>query len=123
MDVGQSTADALWQQAVDGTFKMEPDAARRCAEIYVRFVETTVNPQLTSARELARISGFGDFRSAEELRVGFAGKASSLLDALTSMRAAAITMAAAHLRAARLIDDAEAANAAAIKTAITGSGK
>lgn len=123
MDVGQSTANALYQQAAAGTFKMEPEAARRCANVYVRFIGTTINPQIKSALLLTQLSGFGDFRSATDLQSGFSSKASSLVDALNSMKAAALTMAAAYLRAAQLIDDTESANAHAIESAITGGSK
>lgn len=120
MDVGQSTADALWQQAAGGTFKMEPEAARRCARVYVRFIEKTVNPQLKAAQLLTQLSGFGDFTSATDLQSGFSSKASQMVEALNSLKTASLTMAAAHLRAAQLIEDTESANAHAIETAIAG---
>ena len=88
MDVGQSTANALWQQAVDGTFKMEPDAAKKCAGVFVRFVDTTIEAQLKKAQRLNQLTGFGDFGSAQALQSGFSTKATSMIEALTSMKAA-----------------------------------
>ena len=123
MDVGQSTANALWQQAVDGTFKMEPDAAKKCAGVFVRFVDTTIEAQLKKAQRLNQLTGFGDFGSAQALQSGFSTKATSMIEALTSMKAASLKMSAAYLRAAQLIGDSESQNAHAIKEAINGSGK
>ncbi|MBF6209991.1 hypothetical protein IU433_03450 [Nocardia puris] len=119
MEVGQTTANALYQQAVGGTFRMEADAARKCAEVYTRFVETTIDTQLRAAGDLQRLEGFGGFESAQQLQSGFAAKALKMTEALIAMKEAALRMAAAYLRAGQLIEEADAMNARAINTAAT----
>ncbi|MFX0580415.1 hypothetical protein [Nocardia nepalensis] len=119
MEVGQSAANALYQQATGGTFRMEADAARRCAEVYTRFVETTLNPQITASKDLHRMEGFGGFESAKQLQDGFSGKAVKMTEALNGMKEAALKMAAAYLRAGQLVDEADAMNARSINTATT----
>lgn len=114
MDVGQSTADALWQQAGDGTFRMEPEAAQKCADIFQRFATTTLDQQIGRSLDLHSLSGFGGFDSAKELQKGFEGKGQSLTEALRGMRAAALKMAAAYLRAGQLLTAADEMNGQAI---------
>lgn len=118
MDVGMSTANGLWQQAVSGTFRLEAGAAQRCARVYTRFVEETLEPQIREARISVRIEGFGGFDSARQLQDGFGTKSENMVAALNGMRDAALKMAAAYLRAGNLIADADADNKRAIKAAI-----
>ena len=118
MEVGQSAANALYQQATGGTFRMEADAARRCAEVYTRFVETTLDPQIRESRRLKRHEGFGGFESAKELQDGFSGKAVQMTEALNGMKEAALKMAAAYLRAGQLVEEADVMYAQSI-TAVT----
>jgi hypothetical protein len=117
MDVGQSTANALYQQAVAGTFRMEADAARRCAEVYTRFVDTTVDPQIKRSERLHKHEGFGGFDSAQQLQSGFSTKAMQMSDALNGIKEAAQKMAAAYLRAGQLVEEADAMYAQSISTA------
>ncbi|WP_063063901.1 hypothetical protein [Nocardia violaceofusca] len=114
MDVGQSTANALYQQAVDGTFRMEPGAAQKCAEVFQRFASTTLDTQIARSQDLHALSGFGGFNSAKELQSGFEGKGQALTEALQGMRAAAFKMAAAYLRAGQLLTEADEMNGKAI---------
>ncbi|MBO0852858.1 MAG: hypothetical protein J2P18_03735 [Nocardia sp.] len=109
MDVGQSTANALYQQAVDGTFRMEPGAAKACADSYQTFI-SSVDQMLRSASTLHKISGFGTFESAKALEDGFSRKGQALTEALIGLQQAAAKMAAAYLLAGNMIDEAEAAN-------------
>lgn len=117
MDVGQSTANALYQQAVAGTFRMEADAARRCAEVYTRFVESTLDPQIKRSSNLHSMEGFGGFESAQQLQDGFSSKAVTMTEALNGMKEAALKMAASYLRAGQLVEEADAMNARSISTA------
>lgn len=117
MDVGQSTANALYQQAVAGTFRMEADAARRCAEVYTRLIDTTLVPQIKHSRDLQRLEGFGGFDSAQQLQSGFSSKAVQMIDALNGIQEAALRMAAAYLRAGQLVEEADAMYAQSISTA------
>ncbi|MCM6777970.1 hypothetical protein NDR87_31260 [Nocardia sp. CDC159] len=119
MDVGQSTANALYQQAVDGTFKMEQGAAQKCADIFKRFAES-LDPHVLSSATLQRLTGFGEFESSIELQNGFSKKGRELTAALTGMQEAALRMAAAYLRAGDLFEEAEAMNTRAINVASAG---
>ncbi|MEV5651613.1 hypothetical protein AB0L57_25465 [Nocardia sp. NPDC052254] len=116
MDVGQSTANALWQQAVDGTFKMEPGAAHQCAKTFERFAQS-LDEQVQNSYLLHRLAGFGNFKSAEDLQRGFEGKAENLTTALVGMQEAALKMAAAYLRAGNDLQGADDMNRRSINTA------
>ncbi|MEV6428787.1 hypothetical protein [Nocardia sp. NPDC051463] len=120
MEVGQSAANALYQQAVGGTFRMDADAARRCAEVYTRLIETTLDPQIVVSRSLHRHDGFGGFDSAQQLEAGFSGKAVKTTEALNGMKEAALKMSAAYLRAGQLVEEADAMNARAMNAAASG---
>ncbi|MFF0452466.1 hypothetical protein [Nocardia africana] len=123
MDVGQSTANALWQQAVDGTFKMNHDAAKKCADIFVRFAEKTLDPQIEQVRNIHSLSGFGLFTSAADLQTGFEGKMVQLVQALQGMKAAALQMAAAYLQAGNDFEAADQLHQRSINAAMSGVGK
>ncbi|MFF0491187.1 hypothetical protein ACFYTQ_19370 [Nocardia sp. NPDC004068] len=114
MDVGQSTADALYQEAVSGKFRMEAGAAQECAKIFQRFAES-LDVHVRDSVNLQRLVGFGDFESSKRLQEGFSGKGLELTNALTGMQEAALRMAAAYLRAGNMIEEAEALNTLAIK--------
>ncbi|WP_280263841.1 hypothetical protein [Nocardia wallacei] len=122
MDVGQSTANGLYQQAVAGTFQMEEGAAQRCAEVYQRFAES-VDKMMRPAEDLSRVEGFGGFTSAIRLQEGFQGKAVKLIEALSGLQEAALRMAAAYLHAGGRIEEAEGMNKLAIKAAEAGLPK
>lgn len=122
MDVGQSTAIGLYQQAAAGTFHMEEGAARKCAEIYQRFAES-LDKLLTSSHDLQRLNGFGSFNSALKLQEGFEGKAVKLTEAIAGLQEAALRMAAAYLRAGNLVDEADTMNQQAIAAASTGQAQ
>lgn len=116
MDVGQSTADALWQQAAGGTFKMEPEAAHRCAKVFERFAES-LDKQVQDSYLIHALSGFGDFTSAKDLQSGFGKKGESLTEALLGIQEAALRMAAAYLRAGNDLEGADDMNRRAINLA------
>ncbi|MFF3567994.1 hypothetical protein [Nocardia jiangxiensis] len=122
-DAGVSTAKSLYQQAASGTFTMEEGVARKCAEAYQRLVTNTIDPQLEAAKVLHDLDGFGTFASAQQLKSGFEGKAASLVTVLESAKEAALEMAAAHLLAAKQIQEADEMHKQAIKVATEGVGK
>lgn len=123
MDVGQSTADALWQQAADGTFKMDHDAAKKCADVFVRFAEKTLDPQIEQVRNIHSLSGFGSFTSAADLQTGFEGKMVQLVQVLRGMKAAALQMAAAYLQAGNDFEAADQLHQRSINAAMSGVGR
>ena len=114
MDVGQGTANALYQQAVSGTFRMERGAAERCAAVYTRLVDTCLDQQIKNSERLHRLSGFGGFVSAQELQEGFATKGVSVTEALLGVKEAALRMAAAYLHAGGAFEEADAMNSRAL---------
>ncbi|WP_280382377.1 hypothetical protein [Nocardia wallacei] len=122
MDVGQSTANGLYQQAVAGTFQMEEGAAQRCAEIFQRFAES-MDDLVADTAMLHVLSGFGGFDSALHLQRGFQDKGVKLTEALRGLREAALRMAAAYLHAGGRIEEAENMNKLAIKAAEAGLRK
>ncbi len=117
MDVGQGTANALYQQAVSGTFRMERGVAERCAAVYTRLVDTCVDQQITNSKRLQEVSGFGGFNSAQELQGKFADKGGSTTDALKGIKEAALRMAAAYLHAGGAFEEADAMNSRALTVA------
>ncbi|WP_063128155.1 hypothetical protein [Nocardia fusca] len=117
MDVGQGTANALYQQAVAGTFRMERGAAERCAAVYTRLVDTCVDKQLDELRRIVRLDGFGGFRSAEQLQSGFQEKHVLTIDAVAGLKEAALRMAAAFLQAGGEFEEADEMNRRAIDAA------
>ena len=123
MDAGVSTAHSLYQQAAAGTFTMEEGVARKCAEAYQRLVTNTLEPQIQAAKNLGKLDGFGTIHSANELKSGFEKKADALAEALIKAKEAALELAAAHLLAAKQIQDADELHKRAIQTAANGVGK
>ncbi|OQS17166.1 hypothetical protein B0T36_00670 [Nocardia donostiensis] len=117
MDVGQGNANALWQQAASGTFRMERGAAEECAKVYTRLVDTVLDEQIVELRRLERLDGFGGFSSAQELQTGFQDKVESTTEALVGLKEAALRMAAAYLRAGGAFEEADAMNRRAIDAA------
>ncbi|MGW0182227.1 hypothetical protein [Nocardia sp. NPDC003345] len=122
MEVGQGTANALYQQAVAGTFRMERGAAERCAAVYTRLVDKCLDQQIEVARRLNEVDGFGGFGSAQALQGGFRWKADDGFNALMGMKEAALRMAAAYLQAGGAFEEADQMNQRAI-TAAAESGK
>ena len=114
MDVGQGTANGLYQQAVSGTFRMERGAAERCAAVYTRLVDTCLDKQLADSERLHQLSGFGGFDSAKELQEGFVAKGMSVTEALMGLKEAALRMAAAYLHAGGAFEEADAMNSRAL---------
>ncbi|MGV9821166.1 hypothetical protein [Nocardia xishanensis] len=119
MDVGSSAAAELWQAASEGRFRLTPEAARECAAHFEWFAGTVAERQ-REVRDLERLTGFGGFDSAQQLQQGFQRKANQAVEALKATEEAAWRMKAAVLRAAGLLEEVDAANAAALR-AIEGA--
>ncbi|NUS95267.1 MAG: hypothetical protein HOQ36_23115 [Nocardia sp.] len=117
MDVGQGTANTLYQQAVAGTFRMERGAAERCAAVYKRLVDTCVDQQISEVTRIYRLEGFGGFASSEQLQKGFQDKHVLMIQALSGLKEAALRMAAAFLQAGGAFEEADEMNRRAIDAA------
>ncbi|MEV0062974.1 hypothetical protein ACFWM1_16395 [Nocardia sp. NPDC058379] len=100
--------------AAAGTVKFDPDAARRCADLYEQQADRLgqLRQRLESAGEAG---GFGGFVSAQQLQAGFAHKARDAADLLDHYIEAAYRMKEAFLLSAGLLDEADAAAAAALR--------
>ena len=116
MDVGQGTANGLYQQAVAGPFRMERGAAERCAAVYTRLVETCLDQQVAATRRLMDLQGFGGFDSSKELQRGFFDKWLATMEAVSGVREAALRMAAAFLQAGGAFEEADAMNRRALES-------
>ncbi|MCP2297448.1 hypothetical protein APR11_003883 [Nocardia amikacinitolerans] len=120
MTIESSRADIarFKQEAQAGTVKFDPDAARRCAEIYEYQADRLIYLQqrLESAAEL---HGFGGFVSAQQLQAGFGHKARDAAALLDHYIEAAYRMKEAFLISAGLYEEADAANAAALRAVET----
>ncbi|MFD3510395.1 hypothetical protein [Nocardia sp. NPDC058666] len=100
--------------ATAGTLKFDPDAARRCADIYDQQAERLA--QLRHGLEnAAETEGFGGFVSAQQLQAGFAHKARDAAELLDAYIEAAYRMKEAFLLSAGLFEEADAAAAAALR--------
>ncbi|WP_327096246.1 hypothetical protein OIE68_41060 [Nocardia vinacea] len=116
MTIESSRADIarFKQEAQSGTVKFDPDAARRCAEMYDNQADRLIylRQRLESAGEL---DGFGGFISAQQLEAGFAHKARDAANLLDHYIEAAYRMKEAFLISGGLFEEADAANAAALR--------
>ncbi|WP_405180125.1 hypothetical protein OG225_01750 [Nocardia sp. NBC_01377] len=116
MTIETSRADIarFKQNAQAGTVAFDPDAARRCAEMYEHQADRLI--QLRQRLEsVADTAGFGGFVSARELQAGFGNKARDAAALLDHYIEAAYRMKEAFLISAGLYDEADAANAAALR--------
>jgi len=102
------------QEAQTGSVTFEPAAARRCAEMYDHQADRLIylRQRLETAGDL---DGFGGFISAQQLQAGFAHKARDAAALLDSYIEAAYRMKEAFLICGGLFDEADAANAAALR--------
>jgi len=114
MDVGQGNANALWQQATSGTFRMERGAAEECAQVFTRLVDTVLKDQITALKRLDRLEGFGGFDSAQQLQAGFEKKALATTEAVQGLIETSLRMAAAYLHAGGAFEEADKMNRRAI---------
>ncbi|GEM35218.1 hypothetical protein AB0H58_14220 [Nocardia neocaledoniensis] len=104
--------------AAAGTVKFEPEAARRCADLYEQQADQLA--QLRQRLETAsEAGGFGGFVSAQQLQAGFAHKARDAAELLDHYIAAALRMKEAFLLSGGLFDEADAAAAAALRAVET----
>lgn len=116
MALGQQAAADLWKAAEAGTLQLNEAAARECARHYEAFAEDMEKRQ-QELYQVKRLDGFGSLGSGRKLQQGFEGKAYQAFDAFKTAQQSALRMAAAIYKAAGLINDADAANAAALRTA------
>ncbi|MEU4316382.1 hypothetical protein [Nocardia sp. NPDC024068] len=106
------------QAAHAGTVKFDPEAARRCAEFYDRQADRLIylRQRLEDASEP---HGFGGLISARQLEAGFGHKARDAAALLDHYIEAAYRMKEAFLVSGGLYEEADAANAAALRAVET----
>ncbi|MET7767324.1 hypothetical protein [Nocardia sp. NPDC005366] len=116
MTIETSRADIarFKQNAQAGTVTFDPDAARRCAEMYEHQADRLIHLQ-QRLESVADTQGFGGFVSAQQLQAGFGHKARDAAALLDHYIEAAYRMKEAFLISAGLYDEADAANAAALR--------
>lgn len=105
-------AKELFAAAEAGTFVLTEAAAHECAAHFAWYADR-LHAFQEQIRAQARLSGFGGFESAQELQAGFEAKANQGFDAFVQAEYVARSMVAAVLRAAGLLAEVDAANAAA----------
>jgi hypothetical protein len=116
MTIETSRADIarFKQQAQTGIVKFDPAAARRCAEMYDHQADQLIYLQ-QRLEAAAETDGFGGFISAQQLQVGFGHKARDAAALLNHYIEAAYRMKEAFLISGGLLEEADAANAAALR--------
>ncbi|WP_067840757.1 hypothetical protein [Nocardia lijiangensis] len=120
MTIETSRADIarFKQEAQAGTVKFDPDAARRCAEMYDHQADRLIYLQ-QRLESVADLQGFGGFVSSQQLQAGFGHKARDAAELLDHYIEAAYRMKEAFLISAGLYEEADAANAAALRAVET----
>ncbi|GEM31483.1 hypothetical protein NN3_24900 [Nocardia neocaledoniensis NBRC 108232] len=104
----------LFAAAEAGTFVLTEEAARECAGHFTWYASRLTEFQ-NQIMDQSRQSGFGGFESAKELQAGFENKALQGYEALVRAEQVAHQLSAAIYRAAGLLEDVDAANAAALR--------
>ncbi|WP_345499714.1 hypothetical protein [Nocardia callitridis] len=114
IDTSRADIAGFKQAAQAGSVQFDPDAARRCAEMYDHQADRLLylQQQLETTSELG---GFGGFVSAQQLQAGFTHKARDAAALLDHYIEAAYRMKEAFLLSAGLFEEADAANAAALR--------
>ncbi|KAF0845867.1 hypothetical protein [Nocardia caishijiensis] len=100
--------------AAAGTVKFDPEAARRCADLYAQQADRLAELR-HDLENAAEAGGFGGFVSAQQLQAGFAHKARDAADLLDRYIEAAYRMREAFLLSAGLYEEADAAANAALR--------
>ncbi|MBF6329099.1 hypothetical protein [Nocardia transvalensis] len=113
-DKGQGNAQAAYDAAVAGEFRMPDEGAVRLAAACDRLV-SGLQEVIRLAEHLNRVSGFPALPSGEGLTRGFGAKGQECLDTLVAFQEAALRYKAAYLAAGKKFPEAEAANRAAIQ--------
>ncbi|RMI29894.1 hypothetical protein [Nocardia stercoris] len=116
LDYGQSQISAFNEAARSGQIRYDRDVALRAAHLYEETVTTLLQVR-TGLEKLIQRGGFGDFSTGKELATGFSNKAQDGIDAITSLIEGALSLKEAYLRSGSLIEEADAAHAAALQQA------
>lgn len=116
MTIENSRADIarFRQEAHAGTVTFDPAAARRCAEFYEQQADRLIYLQ-QRLESVTEPRGFGGFVSAQQLQAGFGHKARDAAALLDHYIEAAYRMKEAFLISGGLYEEADAANAAAVR--------
>lgn len=122
MSTDPAYANQLFAAAESGTFILTEEAARECAAHFAWYASRLTDFQ-NQIMDQARQSGFGGFESAKELQSGFENKALQGYEALVRAEQVAHQMSAAVYRAAGLLEDVDAANAAALRVSTRQVGE
>ncbi|MGO4616369.1 hypothetical protein AB4305_19030 [Nocardia sp. 2YAB30] len=116
MTIETSRADiARFKEAAQaGSVQFDPAAARQCAEQYDRQADRLIHLKLR-LESASDLGGFGGFDSARQLQAGFGHKARDAAALLDHYIEAAYRMKEAFLISGGLLEEADAANADALR--------
>ncbi|QIS18622.1 hypothetical protein [Nocardia terpenica] len=114
IETSQADIARFLQAAQSGTVTFDPAAARRCADIYEQQADRLRYLQ-QRLESVSQLHGFGGFFSAEQLQAGFGRKARDAAALLDQYIAASYRMKEAFLTSAGLYEEADAAQAAALR--------
>jgi hypothetical protein len=122
LEASQADITRFLQAAQTGVVRFDPAAARRCADLYDQQADRLHHLQ-QRLDSVSSLQGFGGFTSAQQLQDGFGDKARDAAALLDRYIAAAYLMKQGFLLAAGLYDEADAANAAALRALSPGADR
>ncbi|MBO0853445.1 MAG: hypothetical protein J2P18_06725 [Nocardia sp.] len=118
IETSQADISRFLRTAHDRTVTFDPAAARACAQTYQQQADRLRDLQQRLV-DAAHLTGFGGFFSAEQLQAGFGRKARDAAQLLDQYIASAYRMKEAFLISAGLYEEADSANAAALRATST----
>ncbi|MFI6997183.1 hypothetical protein [Nocardia sp. NPDC050175] len=115
-DKGQKNAQAAYDAAAAGTFEMPAEGATRLAASCDKLA-AGLQDEIMAASLLNNVTGFPDLPSGHALAKGFSAKGREYIETLTAFQETVLRYKAAYLVAGKQLQQADAANRAAIKVA------
>ncbi|MEV0293988.1 hypothetical protein [Nocardia sp. NPDC050710] len=112
----------MYNAAAAGEFGMPEGAARRLSAACDALIDGLRQARLAGG-ELTEVSGFSELPSGRALARGFGAKGAEYREVLAGLQEAAWRLKAGYLAAARLFEEADAANRAALEVAADELGE
>ncbi|WP_280362901.1 hypothetical protein [Nocardia wallacei] len=114
IDFGQAEIQAFNNAAATGAVHFEESAVRQAVQLYQNAIDDLVKIR-TKLSTMQDSSGFGGFRTGQELQQGFASKARGGAEVVNQLIDGAMRLQEAYLRAGGLIDEADRVNSDRLK--------
>ncbi|BCK58991.1 hypothetical protein [Nocardia wallacei] len=121
IDFGQAEIEAFNNAAATGSVHYDENAVRQAAQLYQNAIDTLVETR-TKLSSIQDNSGFGGFRTGQELQQGFSNKARNGVAVINQLIDGAMRLQEAYLRAGGLIDEADRVNSDRLKIASKSAG-